>query len=74
MSKNQNHHLDDAPQIPANQKNQTSEDPSDGSRLTDKPESVDKTRLEKRPKHDRQDQDRIEELGKRGVATTDEEA
>jgi hypothetical protein len=74
MSKNQNHHLDDAPQIPANQKNQISEDPSDGSRLTDKPEAVDKTRLERRPRHDRQDQERIEELGKRGVATTDKEA
>ncbi len=31
MSKNQNHHLDDAPQIPANQKNQTSNDPREVS-------------------------------------------
>jgi hypothetical protein len=27
MSKNQNHHLDDAPRRPANQNNQISEDP-----------------------------------------------
>jgi hypothetical protein len=74
MSKNQNHHLDDAPQIPANQKNQTSDDPRDGSRLTDNPEAYEKTPLERRPEHDRQDEERIEELGERGVATTDKEA
>jgi hypothetical protein len=74
MSKNQNHHLDDAPQIPANQKNQTSDDPRDGSRLTDKPEAIDTTAIERQPAHDRQDQDRIESLGERGVATTDKGA
>lgn len=73
MSKNQNHHLDDAPQIPANQKNQTSDDPRDGSRLTDNPEAVDKTALERRPEHDRQGQEVIEEFGKRGVAIADKE-
>lgn len=74
MGKNQNQHLNDAPQIPANQKNQTSEDPGDGSRLTNKPEAYEKTPLERRPEHDRQDQETIEEFGERGVASADKEA
>lgn len=74
MGKNQNHHLDDAPQIPANQKNQMSEDPRDGSRLTDNPEGYEKTPLERRPEHDRQDQETLEELGERGAASADKES
>jgi hypothetical protein len=74
MSKNQNHHLDDAPQRAANQKNQMSDDPRDGSRLTNNPEGYDKTALERRPEQDRQDQEMIEAFGGRGVASTDKEA
>lgn len=69
MGKNQNHHLDDSNQLPLNQNNQTSDDPADGSRLTNKPEAVDRTPLEKKPKHDLQDQEAIESFGERGVAS-----
>lgn len=73
MSKNQNHHLDDAPQIAANQKNQMSEDPRDGNRTSFTLGKDGTTPVEKKPEHDRQDQETIEEFGERGVAT-DEEA
>lgn len=69
MGKNQNSHLDDSNQLPLNQNNQTSNDPRDGSRLTNKPEAVERTPLEKKPPHDRQDQERIEEFGEEGVAS-----
>ena len=73
MSKNQNHHLDDAPQIPANQKNQTSDDPRDGSRLTDKPEAIERTAAEKKPRQDRHDEATIEEFGERGMGVAAKE-
>ena len=71
MGKSQSQHLHDTNRLPLNQNNQTSEDPGDGSRLTDKPEAVGRTPLEKKPKHDRQDQERFEAFGERGVASED---
>lgn len=73
MSKNQNHHLDDSPQRPANQNNQMSEDPGDGNRTSftlgkDGAGPADRT-----PEHDRQDQETIEGFGERAVAPTDKE-
>ncbi|HXH53896.1 MAG TPA: hypothetical protein VNH53_10805 [Sphingomicrobium sp.] len=73
MSKNQNHHLDDSPQIAANQKNQMSEDPRDGSRLTDKPEAIERTAAEKKPRQDRHDEATIEEFGERGMGVAAKE-
>ena len=74
MSKNQNHHLDDAPQRAANQKNQMSEDPRDGNRTSFTLGKDGTSPAEKKPEHDRQDQDAIEAFGERGVAATDKEA
>ena len=69
MSKNQNHHLDDAPQRPMNQNNQMSDDPADGNRTSFTLGKDGTTPVEKKPEHDKQDQDRVEALGKRGVAS-----
>ena len=63
----------DGPQKAANQNNRTSNDPRDGHRLTNNPEAREKTPLERRPEHDRQDQELVEEFGERGVASTDKE-
>jgi hypothetical protein len=73
MSKNQNHHLDDAPQRPANQNNQISEDPRDGNRTSFTLGKDGTSPAEKKPEHDRQDQETIEEFGERGVASADKE-
>ncbi|HVM23330.1 MAG TPA: hypothetical protein VM308_08555 [Sphingomicrobium sp.] len=73
MSKNRNHHLDDSPQIAANQKNQTSEDPRDGSRLTDKPEAIEKTAAEKKPPQDRHDEATVEDFGRQGMGVAAKE-
>ena len=73
MSKNQNHHLDDAPQRPANQNNQMSEDPGDGSRTSFTLGKDGTSPADRPPEHDRQDQETIEEFGERGVAPTDKE-
>ncbi len=62
MSKNHNHQLDDAPQIPASQENQISEDPRDGSRLTGKP-----------PPQDGHNEATIEEFGERNMGVAAQE-
>jgi hypothetical protein len=50
-----------------------SEDPADGSRLTDKPEAIKKTPVEKAPAHDAQNQATIEEFGKEGMGVAAKE-
>lgn len=72
MSKN--HHLDDSTQRPANQNNQMSEDPKDGSRTSFTLGKDGTSPADRTPEHDRQDQELIEEFGERGVASDDEEA
>ena len=72
MSKNQNHHLDDSPQRPANQNNQMSEDPGDGNRTSFTLGKDGTSPADRPPEHDQQDQERIEELGEEGVATAEE--
>ena len=69
MGKNQNHHLDDSNQLPLNQNNQMSEDPGDGNRTSFTLGKDGKTPVEKKPEHDQQDQDQIEEFGELGVAS-----
>ena len=69
MGKNQNHHLDDTNQLPLNQNNQMSEDPEDGNRTSFTLGKDGKTPVEKKPEHDRQDQDQIEDFGELGVAS-----
>lgn len=72
MGKNQNHHLDDSNQLPLNQNNQMSEDPGDGNRTSfTVGREGEKTPAEKKPEHDRQGQERLEELGERGSASED---
>ena len=73
MSKNQNHHLDDAPQIAANQKNQMSEDPKDGNRTSFTLGKDGETPLEKKPPHDRQDESAIEAFGEEGAGVAAKE-
>ena len=73
MSKNQNHHLDDAPQIPANQKNQMSEDPKDGNRTSFTLGKDGTTPVEKPPEQDEQDQDMIEAFGEEGAGVAAKE-
>ena len=67
MSKNQNQHLDDAPQRPANQKNQMSEDPKDGNRTSFTLGKDGTTPVEKAPPQDAQDQSMIEAFGEEGA-------
>ena len=67
MSKNQNHHLDDSNQIPANQGNQMSEDPKDGNRTSFTLGKDGNTPVEKAPKHDAQDEATVEEFGREGM-------
>ena len=67
MSKNQNHHLDDAPQRAANQKNQMSDDPADGNRTSFTLGKDGTTPVEKPPEHDTQDQSDIEAFGEEGA-------
>ena len=74
MGKNQNHHLDDAPQVAANQKNQMSEDPRDGNRTSFTLGKDGTSAAEEKPEQDKHDQETIEAFGERGVATTDKEA
>ena len=65
----------DAPQKAANQKNMMSDnDPGDGNRTSFTLGKDGSSPAEKKPEHDRQDQEMIEAFGKRGVATTDKEA
>jgi hypothetical protein len=63
-SKNQ--HQADSPQT-QNQNNAMSDDPDDGHRLTDKPEAVARTAVEKPPAGDPQNQPTPEEFGERGM-------
>lgn len=71
MSKN--HHTPDAPQKPANQNNQISDDPRDGHRLTDKPGPIGRTPAEKPPKNDAQDEATVEEFGREGMGVAPKE-
>ena len=72
--KEKNLQTPDAPQKAANQKNMMSEnDPGDGNRTSFRLGKDGTTALEKKPEHDRQDQETIEDFGERGVATTDKE-
>ena len=73
MSTEQNHHLDDAPQIPANQKNQMSDDPADGNRTSFSLGKDGTTPLETPPEHDAQDQDMIEAFGEEGAGVAAKE-
>lgn len=71
MGKNQNQHLDDSNLMPVNQGNQMSDnDPRDGNRTSFTVGKDGTTRIEKKPEHDRQGQDRLAELGERGTADT----
>ena len=74
MSKNQNHHLDDAPQQAANQKNQMSEeDPRDGNRTSFTLGKEGTTPVEKAPPDDAQDQSMIEAFGEEGAGVAAKE-
>lgn len=73
MSKNQNSHLDDSNIIPANQNNQMSEDPGDGSRRSFVTGKDGATPVERPPQGDAQDQATIEEFGKEGLGVAAKE-
>ena len=65
----------DAPQKAANQKNMMSDnDPGDGNRTSFTLGKDGTSAAERKPEHDQQDQELIEEFGHRGVARTDKEA
>lgn len=72
MSKNQ-HTEGDAPARSMNQNNQMSEDPGDGSRLSDKPGPIGKSPVEKAPPGDAQDQATVEEFGEKGMGVAAKE-
>lgn len=65
MSESQHNHDDTQPQ--ANQNNQMSEDPRDGSRVSFTAGKDGTTPLEKEPEQDRQDQSTIEAFGEEGA-------
>ena len=69
-SKNQ--HVGEAPTT-QNQNNAMSDDPADGHRLTNKPESIEPSAAERPPEQDAQDQDRIEEFGRKGMGVASKE-
>lgn len=71
MSKSQHGHKDTL--IQANQNNQMSEDPRDGSRVSFTAEKEGKTPVEKRPEQDRQDQSSIEAFGEEGAGVAAKE-
>jgi len=56
-----------------NQNNAMSDDPADGHRLTDNPESIKKTPAEQPPEQDQQNQATIEELGREGLGVAAKE-
>ena len=56
-----------------NQNNAMSDDPADGHRLTDNPERIEKTPVEKAPENDQQNQATIEELGREGLGVAAKE-
>ncbi len=73
MSKNQNQHLDDAPQRATNQKNQMSEYPKDGNRTSFTLGKEGTTPVEKKPPSDEQDQSTIEAFGEEGAGVAAKE-
>jgi hypothetical protein len=68
----QNSHTPEAP-FTQNQNNSMSDDPADGSRLTDKPEAIKKTPAERVPPNDAQNQATIEEFGEEGMGVAAKE-
>jgi hypothetical protein len=72
MGKN-NSHVDDTPQVAANQNNQMSEDPGDGSRTSFVAGKDGNTPVEKAPPTDRQDQSTIEAFGEEGAGIAPKE-
>jgi hypothetical protein len=68
----QNSHEADQPTV-QNQNNAMSEDPRDGQRLTDKPEAIEKTPLDKPTQGDAQEQPTPEEFGERGMGVAAKE-
>ena len=68
----QNSHTGETPTT-QNQNNAMSDDPADGHRLTDKPGPDGKTRAERAPEHDAQDQATIEEFGREGMGVSAKE-
>jgi hypothetical protein len=56
-----------------NQNNAMSDDPADGHRLTDKPEAINKTPVERGPENDAQNQATIEEFGREGLGVAPKE-
>jgi hypothetical protein len=72
MGKN-NSHVDDSPQIAANQNNQMSEDPGDGNRTSFVTGKDGNTPVEKAPPQDRQDQSTIEAFGEAGAGIAPKE-
>ena len=71
MSKSQ--HIDDSKLRQLNQNNQMSDDPADGSRNSFVTGKDGTTPVEKKPPHDRQDQETIEAFGEEGAADGAEE-
>lgn len=75
MVEGKNLQTPDAPQKAANQKNMMSKnDPKDGNRTSFTLAKDEASAADRKPEHDRQDQQMIEEFGERGIATTDKEA
>ena len=56
-----------------NQNNAMSDDPRDGSRLTDKPEANEESPAEQVPENDVQNQATVEELGREGLGVAAKE-
>ena len=68
----QNSHTPETP-LTQNQNNAMSDDPADGSRLTDKPGPIGKTPVEKAPPQDAHHQATTEELGEQGLGVAAKE-
>ena len=56
-----------------NQSNAMSDDPKDGDRLTEKPNPIRNTRVERAPDQDDQNQATIEEFGRGGLGVAPKE-
>lgn len=75
MVEGKNLNTPDAPQKAANQKNLMSDDdPRDGNRTSFTLGKDGSSPAQKKPEHDRQDQEAIEAFGERGVTGADKEA
>ena len=61
------------PPLTQNQNNAMSDDPGDGHRLTVNPEQHGGTPVEKKPRHDVQDQATVEEFGREGMGVAAKE-